>query len=91
VSKGDAGPIQAKDIPDEAFMAAVEKCGRDNPAQWAMRWDVTAELGVPWKVAIAKFKRLEAKGLLSGCSCGCRGDWHRPNGTYGPNDVARKP
>jgi hypothetical protein len=56
-----------------------------------MRWDVTAELGVPWKVAIAKFKRLEAKGLLSGCSCGCRGDWHRPNGTYGPNDVARKP
>lgn len=30
---------------------------------------------MPEKVVMAKFKRLERKGLVSGCDCGCRGDW----------------
>ena len=58
---------------------------------WALRDDVTRALGgldraasvssdevpgVPWKVVIAKFRRVNQRGLAGGCDCGCRGDWY---------------
>lgn len=57
---------------------------------WAMRDDVTRVLGglapdanvsgyevpgVPWKVVLAKFRRVKGRGLVGGCDCGCRGDF----------------
>lgn len=30
---------------------------------------------MPEKVVMAKFKRLKRSGLVSGCTCWCRGDW----------------
>nr|WP_046285030.1 hypothetical protein [Mycobacterium sp. UM_NZ2] len=57
---------------------------------WAMRDDVTRVLGgldrqapvrsdevpgVPWKVVLAKFRRVNKRGLVDGCDCGCRGDF----------------
>lgn len=64
---------------------------REDRASWAMRWNVRAVLAgypnevaegrtgdypnMPEKVVMAKFKRLERKGLVGGCDCGCRGDW----------------
>jgi hypothetical protein len=54
----------------------------------ATRWDVGMVLGglplqpfvdevpgVPAKVVLAKARRLIRRGLLSGCDCGCRGDF----------------
>lgn len=57
----------------------------------ATRWDVTAVLAghpelvgdgsardfpnVPPKVVLAKAKRLVRRGLIDGCTCGCRGDF----------------
>jgi hypothetical protein len=59
------------------------------PSTWRMRWDVEAELrqllgeyappGLA-KVMMAKFAKLERRGILDGCDCGCRGDYHIPNG-----------
>lgn len=31
--------------------------------------------GVPWKVVLAKAKRLVRRDLIDGCTCGCRGDF----------------
>jgi hypothetical protein len=33
--------------------------------------------GVPHKVVLAKAARLIKRGLISGCACGCRGDFER--------------
>ncbi len=31
--------------------------------------------GTPEKVQLAKMRQLHRRGLVSGCACGCRGDW----------------
>lgn len=55
----------------------------------AFVWDVTAVLatghiansfddpapGVPLKVVLAKARRLINRGVITGCACGCRGDF----------------
>jgi hypothetical protein len=30
----------------------------------------------PWAVINAKLDSMRRRGLVDGCSCGCRGDWH---------------
>jgi len=30
----------------------------------------------PYKVMLAKLKKLCKRGLIKGCGCGCRGDWY---------------
>jgi hypothetical protein len=67
--------MQAKDISDEAFLAAVQGATR---GPWATRWDVTAALEAPEKVVLAKARKLIRRGLLDGCACGCRGDFQVP-------------
>ncbi|ASR85766.1 hypothetical protein SEA_EDUGATOR_69 [Mycobacterium phage Edugator] len=79
----------ARDISDTAFLAAVH-AGQRAMHGAAMRQDVTRILGglvpdapvpadevpgVPWKVVLAKYRRVEGRGLVAGCGCGCRGDW----------------
>jgi hypothetical protein len=78
------GRPQAKDIRDDIALASVDKCC-DHPADppysmapyrgKAMWWDVTKELGLPEKVVLAKMKALKRRGLITGCPCGCRGDF----------------
>lgn len=71
--------MQAKDIPDEGFLAAV-KAITDRKGMWANRSEVAEELpGVPEKVILAKAKRLIERGRMEGCWCGCRGDWEIVN------------
>lgn len=55
----------------------------------ANRWDVQKVLGgvplealvdeevpgVPWKIVLAKAKRLINRKIIDGCPCGCRGDF----------------
>lgn len=65
--------MKASDISDDAFLAALEPDGR-----WSMWWDVADRLGFPPKVVLAKARTLIVKrGIVHGCYCGCRGDWHR--------------
>lgn len=67
---------QAKHVGDEAVLAAVRAAGADHPARWAMIWDVQAALPTfPPKVVRAKLAALVRRGVLDGCTCGCRGDF----------------
>jgi tRNA nucleotidyltransferase (CCA-adding enzyme) len=81
--------MQSKDIPVIPVLeflaycatADFQKCGKwgtshtndgrlfENSVQHAM------PAGVPYKVAQAKMASLIRRGLVSGCTCGCRGDF----------------
>lgn len=73
--------MQCKDIPDATFLDAV-RAAPGGVVGWRLRWEVHAALeealgvDVPEKLLMAKARRLESRGLLGGCTCGCRGDWH---------------
>lgn len=58
----------------------------------ATRWDLAAVLAghpedvggspvdypdLPMALVLAKARNLIRRGLLTGCACGCRGDWER--------------
>ncbi len=80
-------PMQAKDINDLDMLGLVwEKQCRPytdyfgSPAHiphWAMIWDIRSEFpdDVPTKVIRAKLEKLIRRGLMDGCTCGCRGDY----------------
>jgi hypothetical protein len=79
----DGRRMQCKDIPDEAFIDAVRRTPGTASGNWRMRWNVQDALEfivgpVPENLFLAKARRLFAKGLLGGCDCGCRGDYHFP-------------
>lgn len=73
--------MQCKDIPDApilAFLAAND---------WAAGWHDfegpeycptvrdCMPAGVPPKLRLAKMRGLINRGLVTGCACGCRGDF----------------
>lgn len=79
----------ARDIPDVVFLQAIETARRARGHSTATRWDVARALGglpidgdpteppgVPWKVVLAKFRRMKHRGLAEGCDCSCRGDFY---------------
>ncbi|AKZ59224.1 hypothetical protein SAM23877_6179 [Streptomyces ambofaciens ATCC 23877] len=74
--------MQCKDIPDATFLDAVRTAPASSAIGWRNRWDVhealEAVMGheIPSNLLMAKARRLESRGLLGGCTCGCRGDWH---------------
>ena len=77
---------QAKDISDDAILAVVDQFCTDNPkrgyAPWAFTRDIQAALPeFPEKVVLAKLRSLVKRGMLNGCACGCRGDFHRSEGS----------
>lgn len=74
--------MQCKDIPDRPILAFLSGLGRwgtwfecasgelyDNSVQNAM------PAITPEKLARAKMAMLIRRGLVDGCSCGCRGDY----------------
>ena len=73
--------MQAKDISDDDFIAAVQVSSIANAKMWGLkdswanRMDVAAILGVPDKLVIAKARKLIRQGRMDGCHCGCRGDF----------------
>lgn len=68
-----ADATQAKDIPDNAVLLVVLfgaplRLG-------AQRRDVVLALGANEKIVMAKVEKLIRRGMLDGCTCGCRGDF----------------
>lgn len=76
--------MQCKDIPDAVLCDAVRRTPLppgSGSVPWRMSWDVHAALEevtgpVPYRLFLAKVRKLFAKGLMGGCDCGCRGDYH---------------
>lgn len=72
----------ARDIANVDFLRAVQLIA-DAKGYWANRWEVGVALGdiyvlpeeIPEKVVMAKARRLINRGLMTGCPCGCRGDF----------------
>lgn len=71
---------QTKDIPDRPVLEFLRDLGR-----WATWFDydprpnntVVSAMpeGTPPKMALSKMNSLIRRGLVSGCPCGCRGDF----------------
>ncbi|OSC76466.1 hypothetical protein B5180_01545 [Streptomyces sp. BF-3] len=85
--------MQCKDIPDQTFVEAVR---RTTPVgtSWRMRWDVHTELEsvfgpIPDNLFMAKARRLIDRGLIGGCPCGCRGDFHPSDECLSPGYCCR--
>ena len=72
--------IQCKDIPTLPILKFLDTHGTN-----AMRWcnwhcgedDVHKAMpdGTPDKIVLAKMRALIRDGVVSGCPCGCRGDF----------------
>src|SRR5260221_371501 len=72
-----------KDIPDQPvldFIAAQggKWCTWNGDGSVMPNVAVAMPEGVPAKVVLAKMRRLIKRGLVEGCICGCRGDFHLP-------------
>lgn len=68
--------IQCKNIPDARILEYLRTNGK------CFVWDkLGPEIysafpqGTPNRVVMAKMRRLIERGLVSGCACGCRGDF----------------
>lgn len=80
-----AGRMQAKDVPDEpvlAFLAVLPAHADGSERRWATWGPGYAHSvanampeGTPEKVQLAKMAALIRRGLVDGCTCGCRGDF----------------
>ena len=74
-------PLQAKDLSESAILDVLNQ----RPGVWHTHhadasvmprvYDPTHP-DAPEKVLRAKLAAMARKGLIDGCSCGCRGDWH---------------
>lgn len=76
--------VQAKALTDERVLAAIDAVedkvrSQDlNRASWFMRCDFADYFPeLPEKVVLAKMKTMIRRGLIDGCTCGCRGDFER--------------
>lgn len=78
-----ARPMKAADIPADTVVAIVDDINRTEN-RWAMVWEIHPRLcevmgqDVPWKVMMAKLRKLDLQDVLNGCACGCRGDFEVP-------------
>ena len=70
--------MQCKDIPDEPVLRFLAQ----RPGVWHNCYfgddrDVRQAMpsGLPDKLVLGKMRMLMRRGLVSGCDCGCRGDF----------------
>jgi hypothetical protein len=67
--------MKTSDISDEAFLEAVESVNITQ-GRWCFIWDLEELFpGVPMKVLLSKARKLIRRHQMSGCYCGCRGDF----------------
>lgn len=66
--------MQTKDIPEGPILQYLA----DRQGQWSFLWSEMVEampLGTPAKLILSKMRNLHKRGLVGGCTCGCRGDF----------------
>lgn len=67
--------MKASDVPDHAVMVAVQTGSIDRLG--ATTTFIESQLpDFPPKVIRAKLRALLRRGLITGCICGCRGDFN---------------
>lgn len=74
---GRAGGVSDEPLLQQLPDGTVTDKSHYGHSSWAMVWDIELQFpAVPEKVVGAKLKTLMRRGLIDGCDCGCRGDWH---------------
>jgi len=74
--------MKASDLSDEGILSVLrQRCG-----VWHTHFPSTGGVmprvydpsfpDAPQKVLLAKLRSMCRRGLIRGCACGCRGDWH---------------
>ena len=67
---------KASDISDATMLDAVARFLHEHGKPWATTWDLQEMFPeFPLKVVVAKCGQLIWRGLMNGCTCGCRGDF----------------
>lgn len=67
--------MQCKDIPDEQIVGFIAR-KQCELGTWVCVWDLEPPYSdLPGNLFRAKMEKLIDKGLLTGCNCGCRGDY----------------
>ena len=68
--------MKASDISDKSMLDAIRRdmLVRESTLG-ACTWTLAEREGWPVKIATAKLRKMARRGLISGCWCGCRGDW----------------
>ena len=67
--------MQCKDIDDAALVRFIADKQRELGA-WVCVWDLAPPYSeMPGNLFRAKMGKLISKGYLTGCNCGCRGDY----------------
>jgi len=72
--------MQCKDIPDAPLVRFVAEKQQEK-GYWVNVWDFdgTPYADLPDNLFRAKMGNLIKKGYLTGCNCGCRGDYELTN------------
>lgn len=67
--------MKTSDISDEEILKAVfVACEKHN--MWTNTTIVAESFPeFPFKIVASKLSRVMQRGLVTGCDCGCRGDW----------------
>lgn len=74
----DRRPPKCADLDTDALLGLIGAASlQQDPDSmgWVFCWDFPDDRLIPWKVYQAKLRRLIRRGWLSGCGCGCRGDY----------------
>lgn len=75
--------MQCKDISEIPILQWL--AAHTNENRWSTHYqseDITWSFAhifpeeANWKLRLAKLKGLVKRGLVDGCTCGCRGDWY---------------
>ena len=71
------GRLQAKDVSDEEICQALRTTrGMNGAPNWSSLWDVQRALPqYPPRVVLAKLSAMIRRKRITGCDCGCRGDF----------------
>lgn len=78
------GRLQVKDIETLPILRVILECRDGVGMELGLNWGVSQPQrsvrgafpeGCPDRLILAKMRRLIERGLVSGCACGCRGDF----------------
>lgn len=84
------GRPQAKDIDDDTMLDAIRKAREISGISWAFFWDIAPSFpDLPEKVVRAKLAGLIRRGIVHGCTCGCRGDFEIDHDIEAGHNAAR--
>jgi hypothetical protein len=70
--------VRGSDITDLRFLLAMRdvRLGARVYSETVSRWDLASALdSVPERVLLSKASKVIKRGLVTGCACGCRGDF----------------